>query len=128
MIKLNTGDIRGAIRKGARKAGSQAHKIAVNGVADSKFFKRNFFAVSFAVIVCIAYIAARFDHDATETTIRTLRHKIEVERTYMNQEVSRYHTLTRESAMQHLVDSLNLGLDVPEATPEARAADLILEP
>ncbi len=32
-------------------------------------------------------------------------------------------TLTRESAMMHLVDSLNLGLTIPEARPQVLALD-----
>ena len=52
-------------------------------------------------------------------TINALRHEIEVMRTYKQSERSRYMTLTRESSMQHMVDSLRLGLSVPEHRPLA---------
>ena len=38
-------------------------------------------------------------------------------RTYKQHERSRYMTLTRESTMQHCVDSLGLGLVIPEQYP-----------
>ncbi len=115
-------------RKGIGKAAGHARAVLQGDAVDSRFFKQHFFATAFAVIVCMAFIAARFDHATTEANIRSLNTQIDVARTMKQQELSRYHTLTRESAMQHLVDSLHLGLTVPEASPESRPGVLVLEP
>ncbi|MDE6463479.1 MAG: hypothetical protein K2L16_02445 [Muribaculaceae bacterium] len=108
------------IKKGLSKVAGKARAVAQGDAVDSRFFKQHFFATAFAVITCLAFIAARFDHATTEAGIRSLNTQIDVARTHKQQELSRYHTLTRESAMRHLVDSLHLGLDVPEASPDAR--------
>lgn len=114
------------IKKGLNKVGRGAKAVAQGDTVDSRFFKRHFFVTAFAVLTCMLYIASRFDHATTEGTIRSLTRQIEVERTYKQQELSHYHTLTRESAMRHLVDSLKLGLDVPEASPDARPGTVYL--
>ncbi len=104
-----------------RKKISKGTKALIQGdTLDSRFFKRHFFITSFSVLCCLLFISSRFEHDTTANTIRSLNRQINIERTYKQQELSRYHTLTRESAMRALVDSLNLGLDVPEASPDAR--------
>lgn len=108
------------LKKGMNKVGRGAKAVAQGDTVDSRFFKRHFFVTVFTIITAMLFIATRFDHATTENTIRSLNRQIEVARTYKQQELSRYHTLTRESAMRRLVDSLNLGLDVPEATPDAR--------
>jgi len=43
--------------------------------------------------------------------------------TEKQKERSLYMTLTRESAMMHLVDSLKLGLTIPDARPQVLALD-----
>ena len=84
----------------------------------SKFFLTHFFATSFIVVTSIAVIAMRFDSISSENTIDSLKRQINVMSTEKQKERSQYMTLTRESAMQHLVDSLRLGLTVPDRRPE----------
>lgn len=83
----------------------------------SDFFKENFFATGLVIIFCVGFIAIRFDCVTSMERIKSLDHQIDVMRTYKQRERSRYMTLTRESAMQHAVDSLGLGLTVPEKYP-----------
>lgn len=109
--------IKKEIHKVIGKLGGGARVVARGGAVDSRFFKKHFFATSFIVITCVALIAARFENATTAATIRSLRKQIEVADSHKLQEQSRYMTLTRESAMTHLVDSLGLGLTVPETHP-----------
>ncbi|MBO4978268.1 MAG: hypothetical protein J6C67_06085 [Muribaculaceae bacterium] len=105
------------LKKAMGSFGGHARTVAQGGAVDSRFFKKHFFATSFIVITCVALIAARFDNATTAATIRSLRKQIEIADSHKLQEQSRYMTLTRESAMTHLVDSLGLGLTVPETHP-----------
>ncbi len=87
-------------------------------VVSSKFFKRHFFATAFIVLCCLGFIATRFQHATNENVISSLEQQIKVINTEKQRERSRYMTLTRESAMIHLVDSLRLGLTIPDKRPE----------
>lgn len=79
---------------------------------------RHFFATAGIVIACVLMIALRFECATSETTIDKLKKQINVMNTAKQKERSRYMTLTRESAMVHLVDSLKLGLTIPDRRPE----------
>lgn len=84
--------------------------VARGEAVDGRFFKNHLFITCFIVISAISVIAARFSHGTAEAKIRSLNQQIEVANTQKLAECSRYHTLTRESAMINLVDSLKLGL------------------
>lgn len=86
-------------------------------VVDSRFFKKHLLIISFVIIACLYVIAARFSHATAQSAARTLQRQISVAKTEKQYERSRYMTLTRESAMRHLVDSLELGLSVPDVRP-----------
>lgn len=101
-----------------RQKADKAIKTMVYGrLVSSKFFKRNFFATGMVVLFSIGFIAVRFDCVTSMETIRSLKTQNNVMQTYKQSERSRYMTLTRESSMQHMVDSLHLGLAVPERSP-----------
>lgn len=87
-------------------------------VVSSKWFVEHLFPISFFVISCIAMIALRFECKTSQNTIDSLNRQINVMSTEKQKERSRYMTLTRESAMLHLVDSLHLGLTIPDRRPE----------
>ena len=89
----------------------------------SRFFKRHFFATAFTVICCVAFIAARFECATNQNTIHALENRLNVISTEKQKERARYMTLTRESAMIHLVDSLGLGLSIPDARPKVVTLD-----
>lgn len=105
------------IRKGIDSVGNGIRKVLQGDAVSSRFFMRHFFATAFTVISCVAFIAARFECATNENTIHSLTNQINVMSTEKQKERSLYMTLTRESAMLHLVDSLHLGLTVPDARP-----------
>ena len=103
-----------------KKINRRLRAMVQGDAVDSRFFKRHFFATVLVVMGCMAFIAQRFDYATTAGTIRSLEQQIQQAQTHKQRELSRYHTLTRESAMSALADSLNLGLDIPAADPTAR--------
>lgn len=103
--------------------GSGIRTVMQGDAVSSRFFKRHFFATAFAVLASVAFIAARFECATNQNTIHSLERQLNIIRTEKQRERSLYMTLTRESAMLHLVDSLKLGLTVPDARPQV----LVLE-
>lgn len=94
-------------------------KALIQGdVVSSKFFMEHFFSTSFLVISAIAMIALRFECATSQNTVDRLQRQINVMNTEKQKQRSLYMTMTRESAMIHLVDSLHLGLTIPDRRPE----------
>lgn len=110
-------------REVVHKSGNGIRKVMQGDAVSSRFFKKHFFATSFTVIACVAFIAARFECATDQNTIDSLKNQINVMSTDKQKERSRYMTLTRESAMMHLVDSLKLGLTIPDARPQVLTID-----
>lgn len=98
--------------------------IQGDGVS-SRFFRRHLFVTCFVLLACVLMIAMRFDCLTSDNTIENLKAQIEVMQTEKQRQRSLYMTMTREMAMMHLVDSLQLGLTVPDKHPEVikRAVD-----
>ncbi len=85
--------------------------IQGDGVS-SHFFRRHLFVTCFVLLACVLMIAMRFDCLTSDNTIESLKNQIEVMQTEKQRQRSLYMT------MMHLVDSLNLGLTVPDKHPE----------
>ncbi len=100
------------------KISSGTRALIQGDLVSSKFFMTHFFATAFVVMSCIAVIALRFECATSQNTVDRLNHQINVMSTEKQKERSLYMTLTRESAMLHLVDSLRLGLTIPDRRPE----------
>jgi hypothetical protein len=83
----------------------------------SKFFRKHLFTTVMFIWLSISLISVRFDCVTCMETISALKTKLEVVRTETQSERAKYMTSTRESSMQHLVDSLRLGLAVQEQPP-----------
>ena len=111
------------IKDALNKSGKGIRKVMQGDAVSSRFFKRHFFSTAFTVIACVAFIAARFENATDQNTIQSLERQLNVVSTAKQKERSRYMTITRESAMMHLVDSLNLGLTIPEARPQVLKLD-----
>lgn len=92
-------------------------RMAHGRMVSSKFFKRHLFVTGMIVFLSLGLISVRFDCVNNMENIGRLNRKIEQMRTLKQTERSRYMTLTRESAMQRMADSLNLGLAVKECPP-----------
>lgn len=100
------------------KVGSGMLSVIQGRAVSSRFFKEHFFATSIVVIICLATIAVRFQCAMSQNKIERLERQINVMCTEKQRERSRYMTITRESAMTQLVDSLQLGLSVPDRRPQ----------
>lgn len=105
-------------KKGFKKVGTGARIVAQGDALDMRWFGRHFFLIAFSVMTIIAVIATRFEHQTSEATTRSLRKDIARQETFLHEQQSRYMTLTRESAMIHLVDSLHLGLEISNQMPQ----------
>lgn len=92
--------------------------VIVGDMVSSRFFRRHFFLTGFVVIALLLMTAMRFGRLISERKIENLNTSIEVMRTEKQRQRSQYMSRTREMAMAHLVDSLNLGLSVPDKHPQ----------
>ena len=109
--------------KALRTAGREGKKLLSGSTISSKFFIEHFFPTAFFVMICVGAIALRFECAENDNEIASLNKQIHEMNTAKQKERSRYMTLTRESAMIHLVDSLHLGLSIPERRPRIITLD-----
>ena len=98
--------------------GSGIRAVIQGDAISSRFFMKHFFTTCMVVLGCIAMIAQRFECATSQNTVDRLQRQINVMATEKQKQRSLYMTLTRESAMMHLVDSLHLGLYIPDRRPE----------
>ena len=77
------------------------------------FFRRYWMVVLAAVVMLMVYITNRYTCQTQMETIRTLQRDLEVARTERIRAKSVYMSRIRESSMQHLIDSLQLGRTAP---------------
>ena len=106
------------ISRALRKTFDILRLVIQGDVVSSQFFKRHFFITFFVLCGLVLMIAMRFQCLTSDNTIDSLKRQIAVMETEKQKERSRYMTITRESAMIHLVDSLKLGLAIPEEHPQ----------
>ncbi len=90
----------------------------------SRFFIKHIFVTGFAVAALILMIAMRFENATNDNLIDSLKKEINEMETEKQKQRAFYMTLTRESAMMHLVDSLRLGLTIPDKRPKEVPASL----
>lgn len=83
----------------------------------SHLFLKNIGLCIVCVFVALCYISVRYDCVTAMEIIATKKRQIEVVRTDVQRERSRYMTATCERSMQHMVDSLGLGLSIQERPP-----------
>ncbi len=88
----------------------------VEGIPGNWFLK-HFASVIILVVLALTYISVRFDCVTAMETVQVLTRKLEVTRTEVQRERSTYMSRTCESSMQHMVDSLKLGLSIQERPP-----------
>lgn len=81
------------------------------------FFRRYWMVELAAVVMLMVYITNRYTCQTQMETIRTLQRDLEVARTERIRAKSVYMSRIRESSMQHLIDSLQLGITVQEQPP-----------
>lgn len=92
-------------------------KILRGQIISSDFFSRHWPWCVLAVCIVMAYISAKYDCQTKMEEIRRLERELEVVKTERVRARSRYMSRTRESSMNHLVDSLHLNLHVQDTPP-----------
>ena len=88
----------------------------VGGVS-GKFFLKRLPWIAGGIFLALCYISVRFDCITAMETVQHLKHQLEVTRTETQRERAMYMSATSESSMQHMVDSLHLGLHIQERPP-----------
>lgn len=84
---------------------------------DTDMFTRNWLAISLGVIMILLYITNKYACQTKMEEIRRLTYQLEVVETEQIRVRSEYMSRIRESAMQHLVDSMHLGLHIQQQPP-----------
>lgn len=86
-------------------------------VITSDFFVNNAVALGFSVLVLLGYISSKYEMQTRMETLRKYTNELETVKAERVRARSLYMGRIRESAMQQLVDSLNLGLHVQDRPP-----------
>lgn len=81
------------------------------------FFRRNWLVVLAVVVMLMVYMTNRYTCQTQMERIQKLEQELEVAKTERIRAKSAYMSRIRESSMQHLVDSLHLGITVQEQPP-----------
>lgn len=81
------------------------------------FFAKHWLKVLIAIVMILIYITNKYQCLTKMETIRSLEQELEIVETERVRVRGEYMSLIRESSMQHLVDSLHLGLQVQERPP-----------
>lgn len=82
-----------------------------------EFFKRHWLGVLCIVMLLLMYISTKYICQTRIEKIDKLNRELEVVKTERVRVRSEYMGRTSESAMQHMVDSLNLGIESRERPP-----------
>lgn len=86
-------------------------------VLSTDFFRRYWWIVLGSVVMLMIYITNRYTCQTQMETIRDLQKELEVAKTERVRAKSAYMSRIRESQMQHMVDSLGLGLTIQDKPP-----------
>ena len=86
-------------------------------VLSTDFFRRYWWIVLGSAAMLMIYITNRYTCQTQMETIRSLQKELEVAKTERVRAKSIYMSRIRESSMQHMVDSLGLGLTIQEQPP-----------
>lgn len=86
-------------------------------ILSTDFFRRYWWIVLGSVVMLMIYITNRYTCQTQMETIRALQKELEVAKTERIRAKSAYMSRIRESSMQHMVDSLGLGLTIQDKPP-----------
>lgn len=103
------------------KATDQIHMSALRlfygDVVSSAFFQHNKFSIIIGVILFMVYIGIKYECQTHMETISKLEKELSIAKSESIRLQSEYKSRTRESQMQHSIDSLNLALHVQTQPP-----------
>ena len=92
-------------------------RIRSGQIISSDFFAHNWLSVFTCVMVIMFYITNKYNCQTKMEEINRLRTELEIVKTERLRVRSTYMSNSRESYMQHLIDSLGLNLHVQERPP-----------
>lgn len=92
-------------------------RIRNGQVISSDFFARHWLFVFFCLMMIMIYITNKYNCQTKMEEIQRLNTELEIVRTERLRVRSAYMSDTRESSMQHLIDSLGLNLHVQDRPP-----------
>ncbi|MBQ9077286.1 MAG: hypothetical protein IJY31_05525 [Muribaculaceae bacterium] len=81
------------------------------------FFARNWLKVLLVIVMILVYITNKYQCQTRMEKIRALEQELEIVETERVRVRSEYMSRIRESAMQQLVDTMRLNLQVQERPP-----------
>lgn len=97
---------------------NKALKSTARGrVLSIKFFKKYMFQIIFITVLIMMYVASRYDYKTSMEETVKLKDSLNVARTEMQQQRSKYMSSIRESSMQQIADTLHLDLAIRERPP-----------
>lgn len=79
-------------------------------VMSSNFFKNNKFTIFIVIALLMAYITSKYECMTKMEEIRTLERELAIVKSKSLRERGLYRSSTRESVMQHRIDSIGLRL------------------
>ncbi|MCM1162921.1 MAG: FtsL-like putative cell division protein [Muribaculaceae bacterium] len=100
----------------AKKSGI-GKRVAFGSVISSDFFARHWLPTVIFVVVMMIYITTKFTYRTNIEKITALEQRLEIVENEKDRERSSFMSRTRETAMQQMVDSLDLGLRVQPQPP-----------
>lgn len=92
-------------------------RAVLGQVFSADFFASNWIAVVAVIVMCMVYISSKYICQTRIEQIDRLTRELEVVKAERVRARSDYMGATCESAMQELVDSMHLGLNVQERPP-----------
>lgn len=104
-------------KKKAQRRRSFVERLLRGQLISSDFFARNWLAVLITTVVFMLYITNKYVSLTNLEKIDALRSRLEIIQNEKAHERSRFMGRIRETAMQEVVDSLNLNLKVQTQPP-----------
>ena len=101
----------------SERSGSVMRRLLFGQVVSSDVFARNWLALVLGVFMVLAYISGKYSCQTKMEEVSRLTKEYEIVNAELVRCRSRYMGQIRESSMQAMVASLNLGLQVQETPP-----------
>lgn len=92
-------------------------KIIQGRWISTNFFARNAITLIVALFFMMVYISNKYECQTKMETIQRLEQQLEIVKTESVRERSRYMSRIRESAINAMIDTLHLGLEIQERPP-----------
>lgn len=86
-------------------------------VVSSNFFKKNKFTIFIVIALLMAYITSKYECMTKMEEIRSLERELAIVKSKSVRERGIYRSSTRESVMQHRIDSIGLPLRKQRTPP-----------